>query len=110
MLLLTIGDRILGLRKAAGMSQADVEKASGIKREYLSKLENNQLTNPTIRTLERIATTLKVPLVIFFGDDADLVRVFALDSQIAELEKQRKSLGVLLDNFSQFVANLRSQL
>lgn len=107
---MTIGDRIFGLRKAAGMSQVDMEKASGIKREYLSKLENNQLPNPTIRTLERIAIVLKVPLVVFFGHEADLVRFFAIDSQIAELEKQRKSLGVLLDNFSQFVDNLRGQL
>ncbi len=57
-----LGQRIRQLRKWRGFSQSDLETKSGIKREYLSKLENNELKNPTYHTLLKISSALGIPL------------------------------------------------
>lgn len=57
-----LGQRIRQLRKWRGFSQSELETKSGIKREYLSKLENNELKNPTYHTLLKISSALGIPL------------------------------------------------
>lgn len=64
---MNIGDRIRNVRIAAKLSQSQLEKKTGIKREYLSKLENNQLKNPTIDTLIKITDGCEITLVKFLG-------------------------------------------
>lgn len=61
---MSIGKRIKAVRIAAGFSQADLERKSGIKREYLSKLENCSLKNPTYNTLCKIANALRVSVAL----------------------------------------------
>ena len=50
-----LGQRIRYFREIKRMSQSELEKHTGIKREYLSKLENDELKNPTYFTLLKIA-------------------------------------------------------
>jgi transcriptional regulator with XRE-family HTH domain len=56
-----IGNRLRSLREAKKLSQADVEKRSGVLRCYISRVENGY-TVPAIKTLEKLAGTLEVPL------------------------------------------------
>lgn len=58
----SLGQRIRYFRDIKGMSQSELEKQTGIKREYLSKLENNELKNPTYFTLMKIAKGMKVKI------------------------------------------------
>jgi transcriptional regulator with XRE-family HTH domain len=65
---MTIAQRIVSLRKAKGLTQQDMEIRTGIKRSYLSRMENGSLpqyTNPTIVTLEKITNALGVSLSRF---------------------------------------------
>lgn len=55
---MTLGQRIKSIRQSQGITQSDVENTSGLKREYLSKIENDELDNPTKRTLEKIAKAI----------------------------------------------------
>lgn len=50
-----IGERIVELRKLRGWGQAEMGRRAGIKHEYLSKLENEHLKNPTPDTIYKIA-------------------------------------------------------
>ena len=50
-----LGARIKYFREWQGLTQADLEEKTGIKREYISKLENGELENPTYLTLSKIA-------------------------------------------------------
>jgi len=52
---MTIGKKIKNKRIELNMSQGDLTKKTGIKREYISKMENNHLSNPTLETLRKIA-------------------------------------------------------
>jgi len=65
-----IGERIRQLREAKGFSQGDMEKASGLLRCYISRVEHGH-TVPALETLERIAAALNVPLYQLFyqGDN-----------------------------------------
>ena len=52
--------RIRELRTAAGMSQEDLAKKSGISRPVVSKLETTDGDKVTVKTLVAIADALKV--------------------------------------------------
>ena len=56
----SLGKRIRQFREYKGLSQSEMEKITGIKREYLSKIETDDLKNPTYFTLLKIARGLKV--------------------------------------------------
>jgi transcriptional regulator with XRE-family HTH domain len=60
-----IGERIRQLREQKGLSQGDVEKASGLLRCYISRVEHGH-TGPSLDTLERFAAALDVPLYKLF--------------------------------------------
>lgn len=70
---MSIGARIRELRETKGLSQGDIEKATGLLRCYTSRVENGH-TVPSLETLERFASGLGVPLyhLFFAGEDAPL--------------------------------------
>ena len=65
-----IGARLRQLRETKKLSQGDIEKATGLLRCYISRVENGH-TVPSLETLERFATALEVPVykLFFEGDD-----------------------------------------
>jgi hypothetical protein len=50
--------RLRAERERLGLSLADVELRSGLRRSVLSRLENDKNTNPTLLTLQRYAAAL----------------------------------------------------
>ena len=64
----SIGPKIRQLRVAKHMTQEQMERKTGIKREYLSKIETGGLPNITIKTLKKITDALGVPLSKFFRE------------------------------------------
>ncbi|MCC7084544.1 MAG: helix-turn-helix transcriptional regulator [Pirellulales bacterium] len=54
--------RLRAERERRGMSLADVEERSGLRRSALSRLENDKTANPTLLTLERYAAALDLTL------------------------------------------------
>lgn len=49
-------------RKARGLTQDQLAAVSGVARITIARIEANS-TNPTIKTLERLANALKVPVL-----------------------------------------------
>jgi transcriptional regulator with XRE-family HTH domain len=60
-----IGGRLRTLREQRGLSQGDLEKASGLLRCYISRVEHGH-TVPSLETLEKFATAFGVPLYQLF--------------------------------------------
>jgi len=60
-----IGERLRTLRQQKGFSQGDLERASGLLRCYISRVELGY-TAPSLETLERFAAALDVPLYRLF--------------------------------------------
>ncbi len=61
-----LGIRIKALRKVTGLTQAKLAELSGISDNFLGKAERGN-NAPSIMTLERIASALKVPLFELFN-------------------------------------------
>lgn len=62
---MVIGQRLRSLREQKGLSQGDLERASGLLRCYISRVEHGH-TVPSLDTLERFAAALDVPLYRLF--------------------------------------------
>jgi transcriptional regulator with XRE-family HTH domain len=60
-----VGDRLRALREAKNLSQGDIETRTGLKRSYVSRVENEH-TVPSLQTLEKWACALEVPLYHLF--------------------------------------------
>ncbi len=56
-------DALRAERERLGLSLADVESRSGLKRSALSRLENDPTANPTLSTLQRYASAIGMRVV-----------------------------------------------
>lgn len=70
---MTLGKKIRHLRLEANLSQFELEQRTGIKREYLSRLENERLKNVTLKTLRKLGKGLRVNPAIFLTDDPQIL-------------------------------------
>jgi transcriptional regulator with XRE-family HTH domain len=71
-----IGERLKAVREAKDMSQGDIEKATGLLRCYVSRVENGH-TVPAIETLEKLARALDVTVSELFAEDGKAAKPLA---------------------------------
>ena len=64
---MVISDRLRAIREQKDLSQGDIEERTGLKRCYVSRVENGH-TVPSIETLEKMARALEVPMYQLFYD------------------------------------------
>jgi transcriptional regulator with XRE-family HTH domain len=64
---MVIGDRLRTLRETKKFSQGEIEKRTGLRRCYISRIENGH-TVPAIETLEKFVRALDVPMYQLFYD------------------------------------------
>src|SRR5437868_6485303 len=62
-----IGNWLRELGEEKKFSQGDVEKRTGLRRCYISRVENGH-TVPAIETLEKMARAMKIPMYQLFYD------------------------------------------
>jgi transcriptional regulator with XRE-family HTH domain len=62
---MVLSERLRLIREQKKMTQGDIEKITGLKRSYVSRLEHGR-TVPSLATLEKFAGALQVPLYHFF--------------------------------------------
>lgn len=79
-----IGKRLREVREATGLSQGDIEKACGLKRCYVSRVETGH-TIPSIDTLERWAHGLKMPLYRIFCDGDEIPTLLQISKDSPKL-------------------------
>ena len=63
---MSTGKQIQWIRLQAKKTQQELAQSSGLAVSYLSRIENDRIA-PTVRTLGRIATALRVPVTSFFA-------------------------------------------
>jgi len=107
---MVIGTRLRTLREEKGLSQGDMEKATGLLRCYISRIENGH-TIPSLETLERFAAALDVPLYkLFYAGNGEaptphLVERKSLDELAAQPGKVGEEARFLLE-FKSVLARL----
>lgn len=69
-----LGERLRLLREGKNLSQGDIEQRTGLKRCYISRVENGHSV-PAVETLEKMAHGMAVPLYQFFYDGEEPPKV-----------------------------------
>ncbi len=95
-----IGDRVKRLRTEKKLSMTELAEKAGVAKSYLSSLERNIQTNPSIQFLEKIAAVLDVPLDVLLQDKPT---DYPLDQDWAILVKEAMESGVSKDQFREFI-------
>lgn len=97
---LMIGDRVKKLRVAKKMSLSELADQAGVAKSYLSSLERNLQTNPSIQFLEKIAAVLNVPVDHLIHEQ---INKDELDSDWMALVQEAMNSGVSKEQFRDFL-------
>ncbi|MGN7427343.1 helix-turn-helix domain-containing protein [Cytobacillus praedii] len=96
-----IGERVKLLRKEKKMSLSELAEQAGVAKSYLSSLERNLQTNPSIQFLEKIAAVLNVPVDHLIHEQPNKEE---LDSEWMKIVQEAMNSGVSKDQFREFLA------
>ncbi|MBU8770760.1 helix-turn-helix domain-containing protein [Cytobacillus oceanisediminis] len=95
-----IGDRVKKLRQDKKMSLSELADQAGVAKSYLSSLERNLQTNPSIQFLEKIAGVLNVPVDHLIHEQLNKED---LDSEWMKIVKEAMESGVSKEQFREFL-------
>lgn len=97
-----IGSRIKSLRLAKSLSLSELAQRAGVAKSYLSNVERDIQSNPSIQFLEKLADSLHVPLdLILYGDAAKIEH--QLDPDWHQLVKEAMASGISKSQFKEFL-------
>lgn len=65
----SVGKRLREARLQQGLTQVDLEKATGLLRSHISRIETGRRL-PSLETLSRLAGALNLPLTALFQEDS----------------------------------------
>ncbi|KON89783.1 transcriptional regulator [Sporosarcina globispora] len=95
-----IGDRVKKLRQDKKMSLSELAEQAGVAKSYLSSLERNLQTNPSIQFLEKIAGVLNIPVDHLIHEQ---INKDELDSEWMKIVKEAMESGVSKEQFREFL-------
>ncbi|GGC85636.1 transcriptional regulator [Thalassobacillus devorans] len=95
-----IGERIKEIRTQRALSLTELAERAGIAKSYLSSIERNLQTNPSIQFLEKISSELNVSInyLLHGGDEGP-----ALDEEWMKLVKDAQESGVTKEQFKEYL-------
>lgn len=72
---LTVAQKLKVIREKRGLTQEKLGQLSGINAGNIRKYESGTISNPTYKTLEKLASALEIPIFFFIsgGSKTDLV-------------------------------------
>lgn len=95
-----IGDRVKRLRKERDLSISELAVITGVAKSYISSIERNIKSNPSILILEKIAEGLDVPLLTILSENKTAENI---DSEWLSLLKKAINTGLTKDQFEEFI-------
>jgi transcriptional regulator with XRE-family HTH domain len=116
-----IGQRLRDIRESKNLSQGDIEKSTGLLRCYVSRVENGH-TVPSLETLEKWASALKMPLYQIMHEGDEPPRPLKIPSateeklwgasgrQARDLDRLRRSLAKMVEADRKLVLALVSHM
>ena len=96
-----IGDRIKKLRMDKGLSLSELAERADVAKSYISSIERNLQSNPSLQFLEKISSVLGVTVdSLILDQDLDPDK---LDKDWYKLVQEAMSSGVTKDQFREFL-------
>lgn len=97
---IVIGERVKALRQEKKMSLSELAEKAGVAKSYLSSLERNLQTNPSIQFLEKIASVLNIPVERLILDEP---KKETIDSDWVGLVREAMDSGITKEQFKEFL-------
>ncbi|MFD1020134.1 helix-turn-helix domain-containing protein [Thalassobacillus hwangdonensis] len=95
-----IGERIKKVRKDRGLSLTVLAERAGVAKSYLSSIERNLQSNPSIQFLEKVSAELNVSIHYLLHGDQEEAQ---LDEDWMKLVKDAMDSGISKDEFKEFL-------
>ncbi|HHW37895.1 MAG TPA: helix-turn-helix domain-containing protein [Bacillales bacterium] len=102
-----IGKRIQTIRKEKGLSLSDLAAKAGIAKSYLSSIERDIQSNPSVHFLEKIAAVLDISVQSLLNAEVD---EDSLDPEWIKLAKEAAESGVSKEQFREFLEFTKWQI
>ncbi|WP_102028829.1 helix-turn-helix domain-containing protein [Salirhabdus sp. Marseille-P4669] len=99
-----IGERIKKLRLQKKMSLSELAEQAGVAKSYLSSIERNLQSNPSIQFLEKVSSVLGVSVNTFLHDETNITDMEQLDADWVRLVQEAMNSGVSKEEFKEFLA------
>ncbi|GAB3804986.1 helix-turn-helix domain-containing protein [Virgibacillus kimchii] len=98
-----IGEKIKQLRKENKMSISELAEKAGVAKSYLSSIERNLQTNPSIQFIEKVSAVLNVSVNELIKDDREKVNEDELDEEWLEIVQEAMESGVSKEQFKEYL-------
>ncbi|MGN1385406.1 MAG: helix-turn-helix domain-containing protein [Bacillus sp. (in: firmicutes)] len=95
-----IGDRVKRIRLEKNLSMSELADKAGVAKSYLSSLERNLQSNPSIQFLDKISAVLNVPVDSLLHDEPNTDK---LDAEWLEIVEEAMKSGVTKAQFKEFI-------
>ncbi|WHY12589.1 helix-turn-helix domain-containing protein [Peribacillus frigoritolerans] len=99
-----IGYRVKSLREEREMSISELSTKSGVAKSYISSLERNLQTNPTILVLEKIASVFSINVDVLLHDQINQ----SMDDDWKEIMQDIIDSGISKEEIHKFIENWKS--
>lgn len=96
-----IGERIQKLRQDRGYSLSELAEKADVAKSYLSNVERNIQSNPSISFIQKIADALNVSINLLLYGDRPAPEL--LDPEWSELVQEAMTSGVSKKEFKDFL-------
>ncbi|MGV3464313.1 MAG: helix-turn-helix domain-containing protein [Heyndrickxia sp.] len=98
-----IGQRIKNFRLQKKLSLSELAERAGIAKSYLSSIERNIQSNPSVQFLEKVSAVLGVSVNALLHDEEDGINQAELDSEWEQLVRDAMKSGVSKNEFREFL-------
>ncbi len=85
------------------MSISELAERAGVAKSYLSSIERNLQSNPSIQFIEKISDVLGVSVNELINDDSNTNNEKILDSEWLEIVKEAMDSGVTKEQFREYL-------
>ena len=97
-----IGERIKKYRQERKLSMSELAERAGVAKSYLSSIERNLQSNPSVQFLEKVSSVLGVSVNTLLHDESSDTDK-TLDPDWANLVKDAMESGVTKDQFKEWL-------
>ncbi|MBD1378824.1 helix-turn-helix domain-containing protein [Metabacillus arenae] len=98
-----IGERIRKYRKQKRLSLSELAEKAGVAKSYLSSIERNLQSNPSVLFLEKISNVLGVTVNTLLNEEDETIYGRELDNEWSSLVREAMKSGVTKDQFKEFL-------
>ena len=80
------GKRLKELRESRGLSLSELAVKSGVAKSYISNMERDKMTNPSLEVMTKIASVLDITPQLLISQDKDVNKEQSALERLAQAE------------------------